>query len=84
VVTIRKYKQDVIQKNSSSTDVCLPDSTTTQTTAKTIILGVNAENGGRLGLRYARISNKNRQLIRREKNGQFNYASRMVFDGVVN
>ena len=84
VVTIRKYKQEVIHTNSSSTDVCLPDSTSTQTTAKTIILGVNAENGGRLGLRDARISNKNRQFIRRENNGQVYYASGMVFDGVVN
>lgn len=84
VVTIRKYKQEVIHTNSSSTDVCLPDSTSTQTTAKTIILGVNAENGGRLGLRDARISGKNRQFIRRENNGQFYYASGMVFDGVVN
>lgn len=84
VVTIRKYKQEVIHTNSSSTDVCLPDSTSTQTTAKTIILGVNAENGGRLGLRDARISDKNRQFIRRENNGQVYYASGMVFDGVVN
>lgn len=84
VVTIRKYKQEVIHTNSSSTDVCLPDSTSTQTTAKTIILGVNAENGGRLGLRDARISDKNRQFIKRENNGQVYYASGMVFDGVVN
>ena len=84
VVTIRKDKQEVIHTNSSSTDVCLPDSTSTQTTAKTIILGVNAENGGRLGLRDARISDKNRQFIKRENNGQVYYASGMVFDGVVN
>ena len=84
VVTIRKYKQEVIHTNSSSADVCLPDSTSTQTTAKTIILGVNAENGGRLGLRDARISDKNRQFIKRENNGQVYYASGMVFDGVVN
>lgn len=84
MVTIRKYKQEVIHTNSSSADVCLPDSTSTQTTAKTIILGVNAENGGRLGLRDARISDKNRQFIKRENNGQVYYASGMVFDGVVN
>ena len=84
VVTIRKYETKTIHTDSSSTDVCLPDSTSTQTTAKTIILGVNAENGGRLGLRDARISDKNRQFIRRENNGQFYYASGMVFDGVVN
>lgn len=84
VVTIRKYESKTIHTDSSSTDVCLPDSTSTQTTAKTIILGVNAENGGRLGLRDARISNKNRQFIRRENNGQVYYASGMVFDGVVN
>lgn len=84
VVTIRKYKQEVIHTNSSSADVCLPDSTSTQTTAKTIILGVNAENGGRLGLRDARISDKNLQFIKRENNGQVYYASGMVFDGVVN
>ena len=84
VVTIRKYKQEVIHTNSSSTDVCLPDSTSTQTTAKTIILGVSAENGSRLGLRGARISDKNRQFIKRENNGQVYYASGMVFDGVVN
>lgn len=85
VVTIRKYKQEIIHTNSSSTDVCLPDSTSTQTTAKTIILGVNAENGGRLGLRDARISDKNRRfIIKRENNGQVYYASGMVFDGVVN
>ncbi|HFC8478542.1 TPA: PilC family type IV pilus tip adhesin [Neisseria subflava] len=84
VVTIRKYETKTIHTNSSSTDVCLPDSTSTQTTAKTIILGVNAENGGRLGLRDARISDKNRQFIRRENNGQVYYASGMVFDGVVN
>ena len=84
VVTIRKYKQEVIHTNSSSADVCLPDSTSTQTTAKTIILGVNAENGGRLGLRDARISDKNRQFIKRENNGQVYYTSGMVFDGVVN
>ena len=84
VVTIRKYKQEVIHTNSSSADVCLPDSTSTQTTAKTILLGVNAENGGRLGLRDARISDKNRQFIKRENNGQVYYASGMVFDGVVN
>ena len=84
VVTIRKYKQEVIHTNSSSTDVCLPDSTSTQTTAKTIILGVNAENGGRLGLRDARISDKNRRFIKRENDGQVYYASGMVFDGVVN
>lgn len=84
VVTIRKYETKTIHTDSSSTDVCLPDSTSTQTTAKTIILGVNAENGGRLGLRDARISDKNRQFIRRENNGQVYYASGMVFDGVVN
>ena len=84
VVTIRKYKQEVIHTNSSSADVCLPDSTSTQTTAKTVILGVNAENGGRLGLRDARISDKNRQFIKRENNGQVYYTSGMVFDGVVN
>lgn len=84
VLTIRKYETKTIHTDSSSTDVCLPDSTSTQTTAKTIILGVNAENGGRLGLRDARISNKNRQFIRRENNGQVYYASGMVFDGVVN
>ena len=84
VVTIRKYETKTIHTDSSSTDVCLPDSTSTQTTAKTIILGVNAENGGRLGLRDARISYKNRQFIKRENNGQVYYASGMVFDGVVN
>ncbi|HFC8508079.1 TPA: PilC family type IV pilus tip adhesin [Neisseria subflava] len=84
VVTIRKYETKTIHTDSSSTDVCLPDSTSTQTTAKTIILGVNAENGGRLGLRDARISDKNRQFIRRGNNGQVYYASGMVFDGVVN
>ena len=84
VVTIRKYESKTIHTDSSSTDVCLPDSTSTQTTAKTIILGVNAENGGRLGLRDARISDKNRQFIKRENNGQVYYASGMVFDGVVN
>ena len=84
VVTIRKYETKTIHTDSSSTDVCLPDSTSTQTTAKTIILGVNAENGGRLGLRDVRISDKNRQFIKRENNGQVYYASGMVFDGVVN
>ena len=84
VLTIRKYESKTIHTDSSSTDVCLPDSTSTQTTAKTIILGVNAENGGRLGLRDARISDKNRQFIKRENNGQVYYASGMVFDGVVN
>jgi len=84
VVTVRKYETKTIHTDSSSTDVCLPDSTSTQTTAKTIILGVNAENGGRLGLRDARISDKNRQFIKRENNGQVYYASGMVFDGVVN
>ena len=84
VVTIRKYETKTIHTDSSSADVCLPDSTSTQTTAKTIILGVNAENGGRLGLRDARISDKNRQFIKRENNGQVYYASGMVFDGVVN
>lgn len=84
VMTIRKYETKTIHTDSSSADVCLPDSTSTQTTAKTIILGVNAENGGRLGLRDARISDKNRQFIRRENNGQVYYASGMVFDGVVN
>ena len=84
VLTIRKYETQTIHTDSSSTDVCLPDSTSTQTTAKTIILGVNAENGGRLGLRDARISDKNRQFIKRENNGQVYYASGMVFDGVVN
>lgn len=84
VVTIRKYETKTIHTDSSSTDVCLPDSTSTQTTAKTIILGVNAENGSRLGLRDARISDKNRQFIRRENNGQVYYASGIVFDGVVN
>ena len=85
VVTIRKYETKTIHTDSSSADVCLPDSTSTQTTAKTIILGVNAENGGRLGLRDARISDKNRRfIIKRENNGQVYYASGMVFDGVVN
>ena len=84
VVTIRKYETKTIHTDSSSADVCLPDSTSTQTTAKTIILGINAENGGRLGLRDARISDKNRQFIKRENNGQVYYASGMVFDGVVN
>ena len=84
VVTIRKYETKTIHTDSSSADVCLPDSTSTQTTAKTIILGVNAENGGRLGLRDARISDKNRRFIKRENNGQVYYASGMVFDGVVN
>lgn len=84
VVTIRKYESKTIHTDSSSTDVCLPDSTSTQTTAKTIILGVNAENGGRLGLRDARISAKDRQFIKRENNGQIYYANGMTFDGVVN
>jgi len=57
---------------------------TIQTTAKTIILGVNAENGGRLGLRDARISAKDRQFIKRENNGQIYYANGMTFDGVIN
>ena len=84
VVTIRKYESKTIHTDSSSTDVCLPDSTSTQTTAKTIILGVNAENGGRLGLRDARISAKDRQFIKRENNGQIYYANGMTFDGVIN
>ncbi|HHK6005292.1 TPA: PilC family type IV pilus tip adhesin [Neisseria subflava] len=84
VVTIRKYETKTIHTDSSSTDVCLPDSTSTQTTAKTIILGVNAENGGRLGLRDARISSKNRTFIKRENNGQIYYANGMTFDGVIN
>lgn len=84
VVTIRKYETKTIHTDSSSTDVCLPDSTSTQTTAKTIILGVNAENGGRLGLRDARISAKDRQFIKRENNGQIYYANGMIFDGVIN
>lgn len=84
VVTIRKYETKTIHTDSSSTDVCLPDSTSTQTTAKTIILGVNAENGGRLGLRDARISSKDRQFIKRENNGQIDYANGMTFDGVIN
>lgn len=82
VVTIRKYETKTIHTDSSSTDVCLPDSTSTQTTAKTIILGVNAENGGRLGLRDARISSKDRTFIKRENNGQIYYANGMTFDGV--
>ena len=84
VVTIRKYESKTVSTNSSSTDVCLPDSTSTQTTAKTIILGVNAENGGRLGLRDARISSKDRTFIKRENNGQIYYANGMTFDGVIN
>ena len=84
VVTIRKYETKTIHTDSSSTDVCLPDSTSTQTTAKTIILGVNAENGGRLGLRDARISRKDRTFIKRENNGQIYYANGMTFDGVIN
>ena len=84
VVTIRKYETKTIHTDSSSTDVCLPDSTSTQTTAKTIILGVNAENGGRLGLRDARISSKDRTFIKRENNGQIYYANGMTFDGVIN
>lgn len=85
VVTIRKYETKTIHTDSSSTDVCLPDSTSTQTTAKTIILGVNAENGGRLGLRDARISSKDRTfIIKRENNGQIYYANGMTFDGVIN
>ena len=84
VVTIRKYETKTIHTDSSSTDVCLPDSTSTQTTAKTIILGVNAENGGRLGLRDARISSKDRKFIKRENNGQIYYANGMAFDGVIN
>ena len=84
VLTIRKYETQTIHTDSSSTDVCLPDSTSTQTTAKTIILGVNAENGGRLGLRDARISAKDRQFIKRENNGQIYYANGMTFDGVIN
>ena len=84
VVTIRKYESKIVSTNSSSTDVCLPDSTSTQTTAKTIILGVNAENGGRLGLRDARISSKDRTFIKRENNGQIYYANGMTFDGVIN
>lgn len=84
VVTIRKYETKTIHTDSSSTDVCLPDSTSTQTTAKTIILGVNAENGGRLGLRDARISSKDRIFIKRENNGQIYYANGMTFDGVIN
>ena len=85
VVTIRKYETKTIHTDSSSTDVCLPDSTSTQTTAKTIILGVNAENGGRLGLRDARISLKDRTFIyKRENNGQIYYANGMTFDGVIN
>ena len=84
VVTIRKYETKTIHTDSSSTDVCLPDSTSTQTTAKTIILGVNAENGGRLGLRDARISSKDRKFIKRENNGQIDYANGMTFDGVIN
>ena len=84
VLTIRKYETKTIHTDSSSTDVCLPDSTSTQTTAKTIILGVNAENGGRLGLRDARISSKDRQFIKRENNGQIDYANGMTFDGVIN
>lgn len=84
VVTIRKYETKTIHTDSSSADVCLPDSTSTQTTAKTIILGVNAENGGRLGLRDARISSKDRKFIKRENNGQIYYANGMTFDGVIN
>lgn len=84
VVTIRKYETKTIHTDSSSTDVCLPDSTSTQTTAKTIILGVNAENGGRLGLRDARISSKDRTFIKHENNGQIYYANGMTFDGVIN
>ena len=84
VLTIRKYESKTIHTDSSSTDVCLPDSTSTQTTAKTIILGVNAENGSRLGLRDARISSKDRKFIRRENNGQIDYANGMTFDGVIN
>ena len=84
VVTIRNYETKTIHTDSSSTDVCLPDSTSTQTTAKTIILGVNAENGGRLGLRDARISSKDRTFIKRENNGQIYYANGMTFDGVIN
>ena len=84
-VTIRQYETKTIHTDSSSTDVCLPDSTSTQTTAKTIILGVNAENGGRLGLRDARISRKDRTFIyKRENNGQIYYANGMTFDGVIN
>ena len=85
VVTIRKYETKTIHTDSSSTDVCLPDSTSTQTTVKTIILGVNAENGGRLGLRDARISSKDRTFFfKRENNGQIYYANGMTFDGVIN
>ncbi|HHX2530602.1 PilC family type IV pilus tip adhesin [Neisseria sp. P0001.S005] len=86
ILTIRKYESKTIHTDSSSTDVCLPDSTSTQTTAKTIILGVNAENGGRLGLRDARISSKDkdRKFIKRENNGQIYYANGMTFDGVIN
>ena len=84
VLTIRKYETKTIHPDSSGTDVCLPDSKSEQTTAKTIILGVNAENGGRLGLRDARISSKDRTFIKRENNGQIYYANGMTFDGVIN
>ena len=86
VLTIRKYETKTIHPDSSGTDVCLPDSKSEQTTAKTIILGVNAENGGRLGLRDARISSKDkdRTFFKRENNGQIYYANGMTFDGVIN
>ena len=86
VLTIRKYETKTIHTDSSGTDVCLPDSKSEQTTAKTIILGVNAENGGRLGLRDARISSKDkdRTFFKRENNGQIYYANGMTFDGVIN
>ena len=86
VLTIRKYETKTIHPDSSGTDVCLPDSKSEQTTTKTIILGVNAENGGRLGLRDARISSKDkdRTFFKRENNGQIYYANGMTFDGVIN
>ena len=85
VLTIRKYETKTIHPDSSGTDVCLPDSKSEQTTAKTIILGVNAENGGRLGLRDARISSKDkdRTFFKRENNGQIYYANGMTFDAPV-
>ena len=56
----------------------------TNDSEKRLFLGVNAENGGRLGLRDARISSKDRKFIKRENNGQIYYANGMTFDGVIN
>lgn len=79
VITTRKY-QTVTDKVVSDGDKCMPERESIKTQSSSSLIGVNAENGGALGVRSARFTGEKTRV---NINGGTYYANGRQYNGII-